>query len=472
MTMTRHQKEAQAKQIASIKEASWRLYPHTYAKRLSGGKWLAKPHLRHISIAIANAISEGDGRLIIELPPQHGKSKLISHWTPTWFLDLKPQKNVILTSYESDFAAQWGRLVRNEIQRNHEVGAVVTDDSSKASRWNTVEGGGMITSGMDGAITGKSGDLIIIDDPIKNWKQANSAAYREHCKRFFETVLYTRRQPGTTFILLMTRWHEADLANYLLNEHHEEWTEIRLPALAEENDLLGREIDEALWPERYDAETLKKQRQAQPRIFEAMYQQRPTPAEGNIFKRAWFERRWTELPKEFDQIIQTWDLTFGAGDNAAYNVGYTLGLKGADIYVIEECRKKMEFTDQLSAIKAQKNQFSGVGAILIEKAANGAATINMMKNEISGLIPIKVTGSKEDRAQATTFYFEAGNIIFPADDVRPWSAAAIEELISFPNAKYKDRVDALSQGLNWLNKRKVVDFDIPTGMVKESAWAL
>ncbi len=456
----------------NIAKVSWRCFPHTYAERLSGGEWKQQPHLKYISVELAKAIGRGNGRLIVELPPQHGKSELISHWTPTWFLDLFPQKRVILISYESDFAASWGRKVRNQVKNNKKVSVIVRDDITKASRWETLEGGGMTTAGIDAGITGRGGDLIIIDDPIKNWEKAESAAYRQTCKYAFESVIYTRRQPNTTIVVLQTRWHEDDLAGWLLNSHHDDWKELRFPALAEENDLLGRDIDEALWEKRFSAEELKKARQGNARVFAAMYQQRPSAVEGNIFKRAWFDRRWTELPDEFDQVIQSWDLTFGASESSAYNVGYTLGIKGPDIYVIGECRRKMEFTEQLAAIKDQKSKFSSVGAVLIEKAANGAATINMLKKEISGVIPIKVRGSKEDRAQATTFYFEAGNIIFPADHMKPWAAEAIEEHISFPNAKYNDRVDALSQGLNWLSKKNMVDFQLPDGMVKESAWAL
>lgn len=214
--------------------------------------------------------------MIINWPPRNGKSFLVSKWTPLWFLDNMPNRNVILTAYEAGLAAEWGRKCRNEIERNQRIRITLSRDSSAAHRWNTPQGGGMITAGVGGPVTGHGGDLIIVDDPLKNWQDAYSFIVRNRTIEWFNSTLYSRCEPNATIIIVMQRWHEEDLTGYLINEHPDDWQVIRFPALAEENDALGRVEGDPLCPRRYTREAMLAIRSACPQeVWESMYQQCP-----------------------------------------------------------------------------------------------------------------------------------------------------------------------------------------------------
>ena len=184
---------------------------------------------------------------------------------------------IILTSYADELARSFGRAVRNELERNPHCTTRLIEDSKAANRWNTPEGGGMLTAGRGGGILGFGGDLLIIDDPIKNWKEATSRVVREEFRDWFGTTLYNRREPGATIVVLMQRWTEDDPAGWLIGEQGDKWELIRLPALAEGGDLLGRKPGEALCPARFTVEDLENTREVTaPHIWSAQYQQNPT----------------------------------------------------------------------------------------------------------------------------------------------------------------------------------------------------
>jgi hypothetical protein len=269
-------------QAQEILDSLWRLSPARLAEHLSEGRFQRFEHIKFMDQKITQAVSRGNARLIISCPPRHGKSWLTSLYTPAWFLSLWPEKNIILTSYEATFAATWGRQVRNFIQENSaQLGISLADDSLASDRWNTDMGGGMITAGIGGPITGRGGHLIIIDDPVKNWEEACSETLRQKHIDWFNSTLYTRAEPGASIIILMTRWHSDDLAGHLLSEHEDHWEEVRLPAIAEDSDPLGRSPGAALCPERYDKAALQKIRNAVgDRVWNALYQQTPTSSVG------------------------------------------------------------------------------------------------------------------------------------------------------------------------------------------------
>ncbi len=254
----------------------WRWTPHTYAQHVTNGRWVPFKAQVFAGNLIARAIASGRGRLIINWPPRHGKSFLVSKWAPLWFLDNLPEQNIILTAYEAGLASEWGRKCRNEIEQNRRIRITLSKDSKAAHRWNTPQGGGMITAGVGGPVTGHGGNLIIIDDPVKNWQDAYSFIVRNRTIEWFNSTLYSRGEPNATIIIVMQRWHEDDLTGYLINEHKDDWQLIRLPALAEEDDALGRAEGEALCPRRYTREALLATRSVCPaEVWESMYQQKP-----------------------------------------------------------------------------------------------------------------------------------------------------------------------------------------------------
>jgi len=325
----------------------WRFLPHTLAHYLSGGLWKPYDYLKLISHTITEAIAKGNGGLIISLPPRHGKSLLISHWIPVWLLENWPTQNIILSSYEADFAADWGRKVRNTIQEHQDKLTVrLSFDSTSASRWHSTKGGGMVTAGSGGPITGRGGSLIIVDDPHKNWQEAQSETFRQRIIDWFNSTLLTRCEPAATIIVVQTRWHQDDLSGYLLREHSDNWQEIRLPALAEVHENIPpyweREIDEPLCPERYSKEELLGIKSALgSTMWASLYQQRPAPAGGSIFKIDWW-KYYKEAPA-FDFILQSWDTAFKATENASYSVCQTWGLAQNGYYLIHQFRGRVEY---------------------------------------------------------------------------------------------------------------------------------
>lgn len=259
---------------AIIRARKW--LPHTYANYATEGRFRMYRHVHHIGEQIGAKIRKGGARLIINLPPRHTKSMLVSEWCPLWFLEHWPRRHVILCSYQADIAEDFGRKCRNEARSNPRVGVELVEDSKSSSRWNTPQGGGMITAGVGGAITGRGFHLGIIDDPLKNWKDAFSATIRRHQRDWFESTFYTRAEPGASMIVLNTRWHPKDLAGFLIDEHKDPWEVISLPAVAEAGDPLGRQPGEALCPERYDEQALAQIRAGiGPAKWDALYQQKP-----------------------------------------------------------------------------------------------------------------------------------------------------------------------------------------------------
>ncbi len=251
-------------------------------------------------------------RLLVSIPPRHGKSELISHWLPVWHESNWPEKRVILASYEADFAASWGRKARDTIMANPGLGVAIRDDVAGASIWETFEGGGMVTAGIGGPITGRGGDLIIVDDPTKNWQEATSIVTRQMQQEWWDTTLWTRREPGASVVVIMARWHRDDLIGWLRRkkgilppsiEAKAEnpvsgasdgqsspkdtppgWEYIEMPAIARCNDALGRKEGEALWPERYPLEALEATRiESGETAWMSLYQQQPEQVAGDCY---------------------------------------------------------------------------------------------------------------------------------------------------------------------------------------------
>jgi hypothetical protein len=249
---------------AELIKSIWRATPAALASILTRNEpqpWIAAPHLGLLSDWIVDAVYGRKPRIIVNMPPRHGKSELISKWTPVWFLETFPTKQVINCGYGTSFAEEWGRKVRGLVtQFKEQLSFALSQDSRAAGRWNTTQGGGMYATGTGGGITGRGADLLIIDDPIKDAKEANSLTYRNELWRWYTDTARSRVMPGAAIILLMTRWHEDDLVGRLLKAaaagDGEHWDVLNLPALAFDvddpnytPDPLGRRPGEPLWAE-------------------------------------------------------------------------------------------------------------------------------------------------------------------------------------------------------------------------------
>ncbi len=402
-------------------------------------------------------------RLIVEMPPRHGKSETTTVKFPAYYLGKHPDRRVIIASHTGNLAARFSMRARNDLATyGPEVfGVGVNPDVSAMYRWDVKDPnakpgqppGGTIAAGVGGPITGQGAHLATIDDPVKDAEAANSKVQRDAVWDWYRFVLRTRLFPEAAVILVLTRWHEDDLAGRLLKQAQEDpeadqWTVLRLPAIAEdEDDPLGREIDQALWPEQYDEKALAAVKATVGSyVWAALYQQRPSPAEGNIFKREWWEF-YREIPSGLDEIIQSWDCAFKGQADSDYVVGQVWGRKGADKYLLDQVRGRMSFTATLTAIRTLSAKWPNSWAKLIEDKANGTAVIDTLKQEISGLIAVEPEGGKVVRAQAVSPDIEAGNVYLPDSSIAPWIHDFIEECTAFPNGANDDQVDAMTQTL-------------------------
>jgi predicted phage terminase large subunit-like protein len=418
-------------------------------------------------------VDSEDGLYLVgkKLIPTHN-SEGTSFWFPSWYLSLFPENRLILASYGDTFASKWGRKVRDQLETVSEDIVKIRRDKSAANNWMTTEGGGMRSVGVGGAVTGDGGNCIIIDDPHKDWEEALSPTYRRRVVDWFNATLYTRLEPNASLVVIQTRWHESDLTGYLLNDHTDEWEHINLPALAEENDPLGREIGEALCPERYTKEDLEKiKKGVGSQIFAGLYQQRPAPAEGGTIKRDYF-MRYDVLPLQFDEMLHSWDLNFEE-DGTSYVVDTVWGRKGGNYYLVDVFREKIGFPATLKAFDRMGKKYPDARTKLVEKKANGHALVATVKDKIPGVIPITPKGSKIARLVAVSCFFESGNVYVPHKTKDTlWVEDFIEELCTFPNAKNDDQVDSASMALSRLGqKTSVFDISLPGGNNRPSPWS-
>jgi predicted phage terminase large subunit-like protein len=400
------------------------------------------------------AIERGEiDRLMIFLPPRHGKSLITSQLFPPWYLGRHPDRSVIAASYGSELALDFGRRVRNFVADplQHAVfpACKLATDSSAAHRFSLMAGGAYYAVGAGGPLTGRGADLLLIDDPIKSDAQAYSALERRGLQSWYETVAYTRLQPGAAIVLIQTRWHEDDLAGWLLREHADDgWTVLNLPAIAETNEGWRREGD-ALWSKRFPVGKLNQIRAAiGGSAWAALYQQRPAAAEGAVFKREWW-RTYTAatLPARFEKIVLSLDTAFKSGKANDYSVGLVLGVGATGFFVLDIVRERVEFPALKRKVEMLAERWHP-NVVLIEDKASGQSLVQELQTSSRLPVrPIKVDSDKVTRANAITPLIEAGRVLLP--ETAPWLGDFLDELSSFPAAAHDDQTDALTQALNY-----------------------
>jgi predicted phage terminase large subunit-like protein len=397
-------------------------------------------------------------RLMIFAPPRHGKSELVSRKLPAYLFGLYPDISIISASYSADLASRMNRDVQRIIDSEKyaelfpatrlfgkNVRSVADGSFLRNSDIFEVVGrrGTYRSAGVGGGITGMGGDYIIIDDPVKSREEANSNTYRDRLWAWYASTLYTRLEKDGCILVTLTRWHEDDLAGRLLLHQADDWTVLRLPAVCEAPAMYDpRRVGEPLWSDKYDADALAEIKRAVGSYeWNALYQQRPAPQEGGMFKRSWW-KRWESLPEDL-HIVQSWDCTFKGSESSDYVVGQVWGKKGADRYLIDQVRGRKSFTQTLQAVRDLSERYPKAHKKLVEDAANGSAVIDLLKSEIPGLVPVRPKGGKESRAHAATAYVESGNVLLPAN--AEWVEDFIEEAAAFPNGANDDQVDAMTQ---------------------------
>ena len=412
------------------------------------------PALDLIDAELVRLLDTPDSRLIISMPPQEGKSVRVGRDFPIWALMQNPDLRIITGSYGQGLANRNGRTVRNAIITNPDVGLAVAPDHGAASEW-TIDGhdGGVLSVGRGAGVTGRPADLLIIDDPLKDRAEADSLTIRDTTWDWWTDALAARLAPGAQVVLILTRWHEDDLAGRLVERDADAgWRVLNIPAQCEDpaTDPLGRELGEYMISARGRTREQWEQRRktAGSRAWAALYQGRPAPAEGGAFRRDWW-RRWTH-PPQLHRVIQSWDMAFKGTDKSDFVVGQVWATDGADSYLLDQVRGQWTFTETVAQVRLLRERWPMTSATLVEDKANGTAVIDSLNRSIPGLVPVQPQGGKETRAAAVSPLVEAGNVWLPPATV-PWVGALVEEAAAFPQGSNDDQVDALSQALAYLH---------------------
>lgn len=438
--------------IALMRES----YP-AYCYFVHKEKWIDTKFHRFLADTVQDFVESETGNpydiLVISTPPQHGKSMTVTETLPSWYAGKHPDRRCIVACYNDDFAGKFGRRNKAKIE---EYGQFIFDIQLSKSSDRDIEianwSGSIITRGIMSGITGNSGDLIIIDDPVKNRQEADSITYRDRLWEEWQNSIKTRTQAGTKIIIIQTRWHEDDLAGRVIREEKHVKV-LNIPVEAEENDILGRKIGDALCPEigkdnnwlRLFKESYQNSPDGGMRAWNALFQGRPTSEEGNVFKREWWQF-YDVLPKNIPLIAISVDATFKDNADSDFVAIEVWGKLNGDFYLIDLLKRRMNFPDTLRAIKAMNEKYPERHAILIEDKANGPAIIAMLRHEIPGIIPIEPKGSKTARANAVTGMVESGNVYLPR--FADFTGEFIEEHAAFPNGVNDDLVDSCTQFLD------------------------
>lgn len=421
------------------------------------------PALELIANALEDTFNTPDGRLIISMPPQEGKSTTASINFPIWALMRNPDLRIITGSYGQSLANRNGRAVRNHIKAHPEFGLTIAADNGAAAEWqvSTPHRGGLIAVGRGAGVTGRPADLMLIDDPVKDRQEADSQVVRDTCMDWWRDALSARLAPGAPCIVIATRWHEADMSGQLAETG--DWRVLNIPAECEDpaTDPLGRPAGEFMISARgrTRAQWEARKRTAGSRTWAALYQGHPAPADGDLFKRSWFTTAeyphpvavtnpdGTRTVPNMPQLLTSWDMTFKDTKASDFVVGQVWGKRGADAWLLDQVRGRFTFTDTLAQVKALAARWPQASVHLVEDKANGSAVIDQLRHTIPGIIAVTPKESKQARAAAVTPYLEAGNVHVPAAALAPWVGDLVEEAAGFPNAAHDDQVDALSQAL-------------------------
>lgn len=437
-------------------------------------------HNWHIDLITEHleAVSNGQlNRLIINIPPRYMKSLCVSVMWPVWSWILKPELRWIFASYSQSLSTKHSvdrrQLIQSEwFQDGWKNQFNLADDQNQKTEFLNSKRGHMVATSVGGTVTGKGADIIVVDD-VHNPLEASSDTLRQKAIEFFDQTLTTRldNKKEGSIVVVMQRLHEEDLTGHLLEQN--EWTHLCIPALAETKIIYNFPIskqthiqneNEPLFSKRENTTEILKQKKALGSIaFAAQYQQQPSPAEGAIVKKDWF-RFYTEAPAKFDELIQSWDMSFKDSENSDYVVGQVWGRVGAHKYLLDQVRKKMSFTDSLKAVVELSNKWPTTRRKLIEDKANGSAIISALNDKVSGIISITPTESKLARLSAVCPDIEAGNVWLPESKLKPFVNDFIDEVLRFPKGKHDDQCDCFSQALNDMNQREVAGAWL-TGMV-------
>lgn len=403
-------------------------------------------------------------RLLVTLPPRNLKSIMISVAWVAWMLGRDPRRNFVCVSYSNELSGKLARdclaIMQSGWYRELFPRTILSPKRSASCDFETTRGGGRLATSITGTLTGRGGDILIIDDPIKP-DEAWSDTTREAVNNWFRSTLTSRLNDKASgaIITVMQRLHEHDLAGMLLETPG--WRELRLSAIAAEDEIIAllrgkvhrRKAGDVLHPERESLAVLEAQKLAMGSLaFEAQYQQNPLPAVGNMVKAEWL-RIYTaiDLAERPGHIVQSWDTASKDGVHNDWSVCITASVHRSEVRILDIFRRKLAFPDlKRHAIRlAQKYH---PRTLLIEDAASGQQLLQVLRNEQPRGIPLPIPCRPEldkvSRMAGSSGQIEGGQLRLPQEAL--WLADFKAELLGFPNARYDDQADALTQLLNWV----------------------
>lgn len=446
------------------------------------------------------AVSSGDlQHLLINIPPRMAKSLMGNVFWPSWEWLTQPSQRYLCATYARDLtmrdSVRMRRLLEHPggadegtiFQRLGYQGVLrlipgatqweLTGDQNVKGRYDNTATGYRLATSVGAQATGEGGDRIVIDDPTSA-DEATSDTKRKSANDWYDGTMSTRgNDPRTAaYVVIMQRLHEQDLTGHLLEQG--DWHHLCLPAeydpqhtfvypakvkLDSGLTLLGdkrKKPGELLEPVRLSATYLAKQKKVLGSYgYAGQMTQLPSPAEGGMFKAEWW-KRYTDVPPQWQQVVQSWDMRFGDSKKASssFVVGQVWGINGPQRYLLAQIRARLSFTETVQAVRDMTATYSASSVKLIEEKANGAAVMDTLKREIGGIVALNPSGGKDVRAAAASPYVEAGDIFLPAADFIPapmgYEPTATQDFIgehsSFPNGAHDDQVDAFDQMVNWL----------------------
>ncbi len=427
-----------------------------------------KPARHHkLLIEKLEAVERGEiKRLMLFLPPGSAKSTYGSVLFPGWYLGRNGGKSVIAASHNGELAERFGRKVRNYVggtEFNRVFDCGLADDSKAAARWETTTGGEYFAVGVGGSVTGRRADLGIIDDPVKSREEADSETVRDKVWEWYKADFYTRLKPGAAIVLIQTRWHEDDLAGRLLKdaeEGGEQWEVVSLAMEAEEGDPLGREVGELLWPEWFTQEMIA-QAKRDPRNWLALYQQKPRPDGGGVFKREWV-MYYGGSPEDAKGGTNRYMLVDAANEKRPTNDFTSIWILGLgqddNFYVLDMVRDRLSLTERGEMVmrmhrkwkpmQTRYERYGMMGDIQHIKHLQGLQNYRFDITEVAGKTP------KNDRIKRLIPAFERNRVWFPnsmhktnhAGELRDLVSDFVEqELLAFPVSTHDDMLDALAR---------------------------